>query len=233
MVTDWRTLPWIVRSDEAARMSAHAHADAFEDAPRRLGSIDPTRSNPGGVVEHGWRIDPTIMKSDEFLTITVEDDHGLAHFDLSGRYDGVDHDATIRCSIDLLKPSIDDAKALLAIAVRMLRTAADADASECALPHMDRLDAVRAAVLMGLDWDASFEVVQWASSPLATARFEISSPTGRCGMPDPRPDRPVATRLRVMMAGGVWLGPEQTSLECDGFDPMETLRIHRELETTP
>jgi hypothetical protein len=98
---------------------------------------------------------------------------------------------------------------------------------------MDRIDAVRIAVLLGFNWSETFEAVEHSASPLAPALISVSARIGSCGGPDPRPDRANATRLRALTGGGIRLEPEHAARECDGFDVMETLRIHRELEDMP
>lgn len=233
---DWHTLPWLVRSDDAARARAERIADLFEAAPVRLKDIGPVRRDVDGAVEHVRMVGPTLMASDDHLSVAVQELPDHAYFDISARLEGVEIEAAIRCCLDLLKPRLDDPEALIALGIRLLRTAARTDPVEATVGRMSEDEAVEIAALMGFDWTSTFEAVKWTASPLSPARMQISAPAGLSCIDDPRPSTPVPILLRTMSMTskeGIWLGAEPCSRECDGFDAMETLRMHRRLETMP
>lgn len=233
-MSDWRTLPWMVGSDEVARNRAETIADMFEAASSRLKHLDPVKQDIEGALEYAWMVGPTLMASDDHLTVTAEEFSDHAYFGLSTRSGSTEREAAIWCSTDLLKPHLDDPEALVALGIELLRTAARTTPSASTVEAMSEDEAVGIAVLMGVDWTQTFEAVKWTASPLSQAKIQVSAPAKISCIDDPRPSPPVPVLLRTMSmkrSEAIWLGPEPCSRECEGFDAMESLRMHRRLET--
>lgn len=223
-MTRWQDLPWVVAGDDAAATAATEAADAFERILRLGRDAGPEIDESNDEVIAKW----TVPGSPDHLTSIVVASRSLGSVHLVG-LTGTDYRmASVECAIDTVREPRIRHSAIVDAVVAMLRAAARGPRATHTVRAMDEIEAVRTAIRLGTDWAETFEAVRRDRTPLGPCVLQVSAPSGLPHAVDE--ERTDAGFVKLKLTNGlVLLHPSHASRECDGFDAMETLRMHQTL----
>jgi hypothetical protein len=239
-MTSWTDMPWTVMRDEGAVARSLGMAEAIEDALSTMHDAQWRRMPLNPRMNASWAWDRTeVDGTTTSMTIKTYTFEHLVHIDVRIAGDG-ERNCSVRCHGSLIGHPDETPVGTARVVARLLDAAANAERVLENQVHLTRtheeLTPAEAVMMMteateqDIDITRPFEVERWGPTPLAPSSASVDQDDAGT-VRETEHDAPTTyVRLSLMSGGAVWLQPSITRHLCSGFDVIETLRIHRELE---